>query len=118
MRATTRTTTRPGTARPAPQRTCVACRRSGDQSSFVRLVRSPEGPVVVDEGRRRAPGRGAYLCRQAACWARALKGALAASLRTTITEADRAALLAHAGRFTTQTDDADRTGGDGREGDA
>lgn len=118
MRATTRTTTRPAPARPAPQRTCVACRRSGDQSSFVRLVRTPEGPVAVDEGRRRAPGRGAYLCRQTACWTRALKGALAASLRATITEADRAALLAHAERFTTHTDDADRTGGDGREGDA
>ncbi|GMU41101.1 MAG: hypothetical protein AMXMBFR23_19670 [Chloroflexota bacterium] len=47
-----------------------------------------------------------------------MKGALAASLRATITEADRAALLAHAERFTTQTDDADRTGGDEREGDA
>lgn len=118
MRATTRTSTKPDTHRPAPQRTCVACRRSGDQSSFVRLVRSPEGAVLVDEQRRRAPGRGAYLCRDAACWTRALKGVLAASLRTTITEADRAALLARAERFTTDTDVAEPTAGDEREGDA
>ncbi|MDA1240728.1 MAG: YlxR family protein, partial [Chloroflexi bacterium] len=101
-----------------PQRTCVACRRSGDQRSFVRLVRSPEGGVTIDEGRRRAAGRGAYLCPDAACWTRALKGALASSLRTTISEADRAALIARAEGFTADTHAAAQTADGEREGDA
>lgn len=90
--------------RPAPQRTCVGCRRTGDQSSFVRLVRQPES-VIVDEGRRRAPGRGVYLCRNAACWDRALRGALAQALRTTIDESNRQALIAYGARFTPSTQD-------------
>ena len=52
--------------------------------------------MQVDE-RGRAPGRGAYLCRDGACWARALaEGSLARSLRTGLTEEDRATLEAHA----------------------
>jgi predicted RNA-binding protein YlxR (DUF448 family) len=33
----------------------------------VRIVRAPDGMISVDETGRR-PGRGAYLCRDAACW--------------------------------------------------
>lgn len=87
-----------GRPRHVPQRTCVACRRTGDQRTFVRLVRTPEGSVQVDE-RGRAPGRGAYLCRLAACWERGAKGSLASALRTTINTTDRAALAAYGERF-------------------
>lgn len=104
MRMATRTTSS-GTPRRVPQRTCVACRRTGDQPSFVRIVRSPEGAVRADEGKRHAPGRGAYLCRERSCWERGLRGALAGALRTTLTEADREALRITAERF------ADNTGG-------
>jgi predicted RNA-binding protein YlxR (DUF448 family) len=40
---------------------------------MVRLVRTPEGPLVIDETGKRN-GRGAYLCRRPACWEAALKG--------------------------------------------
>ncbi|MSQ31582.1 MAG: DUF448 domain-containing protein, partial [Dehalococcoidia bacterium] len=62
----TRTTSSPKSGQPrarhTPQRTCVACRRTGDQRTFVRLVRAADGAVQVDEAGK-APGRGAYLCR-------------------------------------------------------
>ncbi|MDP6606575.1 MAG: YlxR family protein [Dehalococcoidia bacterium] len=64
-----------------PQRTCVACRRSRDRRDLVRLVRTAEGEIDVDE-RGREPGRGAYLCAERECWDRALSGAaLANALR-------------------------------------
>jgi len=81
-----------------PQRTCVACRRTGDQRTFVRLVRSPEGTVLVDE-RGKAPGRGAYLCQATACWERGVKGALASALRTNIDNTNRDALRTYGTRF-------------------
>jgi uncharacterized protein len=59
-------------ARTAPQRTCVACRRTRDKRDLVRVVRSPEGSVSFDASGR-LPGRGAYLCADGACWATALK---------------------------------------------
>ena len=81
----------------APQRTCVACRESGEKRGLTRLVRSADGSVRHDPTGR-LPGRGAYLCNQPACWERALgKGdALARALRASITSADRATLLTHA----------------------
>ncbi len=92
--------------RPRPQRTCVACRREGDQSSFIRVVRTAEGRVEVDE-RGKAPGRGAYLHPSAACWQRGIAGALQGALRVTLLEADREALRAYAGRFTAPGADED-----------
>ena len=68
------------------QRTCVGCRRTGDKSAFVRLVKSPVGTVSLDAGGRE-PGRGAYVCRSAACVKKALKGGrLARALRCGLTE--------------------------------
>lgn len=52
-----------------PQRMCAACRSHGDKADFFRIVASPEG-AVLDE-RQKLPGRGAYLCRAAACIAKA-----------------------------------------------
>jgi predicted RNA-binding protein YlxR (DUF448 family) len=40
---------------------------------LIRLVRTPEGQLVIDETGKQN-GRGAYLCRQKACWEAALKG--------------------------------------------
>jgi len=93
-------TTPSGAARTrhVPQRTCVACRRTGDQRTFVRLVRAADGTVEVDE-RGRAPGRGAYLCREVACWERGAKGALNGALRTTIDATNRAAIVAYGAQF-------------------
>jgi predicted RNA-binding protein YlxR (DUF448 family) len=98
-------------ARHVPQRTCVACRTTGDQRTFVRLVRTPDGSVQVDE-QGKAPGRGAYLCRRPACWERGVKGALASALRTHINATDRDALLAYGARFEAPTATPDEDGAD------
>ena len=75
-----------------PTRTCVACRQARPQRELTRLVRTESG-VRVDE-RGREPGRGAYLCRERACWERALgqRGALDRALRTSLSAADRETL--------------------------
>ena len=53
-----------------PIRTCLGCRTPRPKRELVRLVRRPDGRVVVDAG---APGRGAYVCAEPGCVARALK---------------------------------------------
>jgi predicted RNA-binding protein YlxR (DUF448 family) len=68
------------TERHEPARTCVACRTERRKGSLLRVVRGPDGSVSVDPAGR-LPGRGAYLCRDAACWSRALRrGALQRAL--------------------------------------
>jgi predicted RNA-binding protein YlxR (DUF448 family) len=44
-----------------------------DKRQLVRIVRTPERELVIDETGKRN-GRGAYLCRQGACWKAALEG--------------------------------------------
>lgn len=55
-----------------PQRTCIGCRRTADQSRLVRLVRSSEGEVLVDHPHKLG-GRGVYVCGSMACLTRALR---------------------------------------------
>lgn len=71
-----------------PQRTCAVCREVHLKRSMTRLVRRADGSVAVDPSGK-APGRGTYLCDQAACrdpqrLARGIQRALGASV-----EADR-----------------------------
>jgi hypothetical protein len=40
---------------------------------LVRLVRTPEGQLVIDKTGKQN-GRGAYLCHQRSCWEAALRG--------------------------------------------
>jgi predicted RNA-binding protein YlxR (DUF448 family) len=54
-----------------PQRTCVACRTVRPKRELVRIVRTPEGDVMIDETGKRS-GRGAYLCPRRDCWETAL----------------------------------------------
>ena len=54
-----------------PQRTCIACRTVRPKRELVRVVRTPEGGVMVDETGKRS-GRGAYLCPRRGCWETAL----------------------------------------------
>ena len=55
-----------------PTRTCIGCRRVRPQRELARLVRGRDGRVIVDD-RGRAPGRGAYVCRDAECVDKALR---------------------------------------------
>jgi predicted RNA-binding protein YlxR (DUF448 family) len=75
-----------------PQRTCIACREIKDKRQLIRIVRTPEGKVVVDPSGK-ANGRGAYLCRQASCWQKSLeKNMLGRALKVTVSTEDSAAL--------------------------
>ena len=51
----------------------MACRQVGQKRGLVRLVRTPEGEVVVDITGKKA-GRGAYLCMTRQCWEMGIKG--------------------------------------------
>jgi uncharacterized protein len=53
-------------------RRCVGCREMKDKRTLIRVVRSQEGRVAVDPSGR-MNGRGAYLCRDAACFEKARK---------------------------------------------
>ena len=61
----------PKPKRHIPERTCVACRVKRPKRELLRIVRTPAGTIAVDENGK-LNGRGAYLCRQRACWERAL----------------------------------------------
>ncbi|MGE5605166.1 MAG: RNase P modulator RnpM [Bacteroidota bacterium] len=60
-----------------PQRTCVGCKAVKPKKELVRLVRTPEGEVLVDPTGKKA-GRGAYICPSTECLEKAFKGPLLA----------------------------------------
>ena len=73
-------------AKQVPVRQCVACREHREKPKLIRVVRTPEGQILLDL-RGKASGRGAYLCRSAACLERAVKTrALARALNCEIPE--------------------------------
>jgi len=59
-------------SRQSPQRTCVGCQQVEDKRQLIRLVRTLEGAVNIDETGKH-PGRGAYLHRCQYCWKAALQ---------------------------------------------
>jgi hypothetical protein len=62
----------------------------------VRIVRAPEGAVMVDETGKRS-GRGAYICRQRDCWETALaRRQLERALKVTLTAETESRLREHA----------------------
>ena len=69
-----------------PQRQCMGCRERKEKRELIRVVRSPEGAVSLDF-RGKAPGRGAYICPDAACLKKAIRSkALERSLEVAIPE--------------------------------
>ena len=50
-----------------PLRKCIVCQEMKDKKELIRIVANKEGQVHVDPTGK-AHGRGAYLCRQAACF--------------------------------------------------
>jgi hypothetical protein len=77
-----------------PQRTCAACRITAAKRTLYRLVRLPEGGLVLDPSGKRN-GRGAYLCDNPACWHKAISSEiLGKALRMSLSESDRATLQA------------------------
>ena len=55
-----------------PLRQCLGCREMKPKGELIRVVRAPEGEISLDF-RGKKPGRGAYLCPNAACLAKAKK---------------------------------------------
>lgn len=58
--------------RKVPERMCVGCRAKRPKRELVRVVRTPEGEVLVDPTGKRA-GRGAYVCPEEGCLQKAVK---------------------------------------------
>ena len=67
-----------------PIRQCMGCREQKPKKELIRVVRSPQGEISLDF-RGKSPGRGAYVCRDAACLKKAMKSrALERSLSAAI----------------------------------
>lgn len=58
--------------RKIPMRQCLGCRTMFPKRELIRVVRSPEGELSLDF-KGKAPGRGAYLCKNAECLKKARK---------------------------------------------
>ena len=55
-----------------PMRQCVGCREMRPKRELIRAVKSKEGDISLDFCGR-LPGRGAYICKNPECLARAKK---------------------------------------------
>lgn len=55
-----------------PMRKCTGCNEMKPKKELVRVVRSPEGEISLDLTGKK-PGRGAYVCPDAHCLAKARK---------------------------------------------
>lgn len=55
-----------------PLRKCTGCGESKGKKELIRVVRTPEGEICLDETGRKN-GRGAYLCRNIECLKKAEK---------------------------------------------
>ena len=83
-----------------PTRSCIICGAKLAKRDLVRVVLSPTGECTVDETGKLA-GRGAYLCHQAVCWERAVKGGrFAHALRGEVTTEDKARLAEFSAKLT------------------
>ena len=69
-----------------PVRRCVGCGEHLPKAELVRVLRTPEGEVVLDLTGKKS-GRGAYICKKAACLKKARKSKrIESSLECTIPE--------------------------------
>ncbi|MGN1328697.1 MAG: RNase P modulator RnpM [Eubacterium sp.] len=59
-------------AKKVPLRMCKGCGEMFDKRTLVRVVRSPEGEVSLDLTGKKS-GRGAYVCKNPDCLAKARK---------------------------------------------
>ena len=67
-------------------RTCVVCRQPKDKRELIRFVKKADGKIEFDETGK-ASGRGAYICRNAACITKASKNrGLERSLKARVPE--------------------------------
>lgn len=75
------------TVKKVPERSCVGCGVKKEKKALVRIVREVSGEYHLDPGGRRN-GRGAYICRDAACLETAIRRkALDRAFRESMTDA-------------------------------
>ena len=80
-------------SRREPERTCLGCRGRAPRRALLRVVRRPDGQVVVDPTGR-AAGRGAYVHATETCLSRAARGgSLGRALRAPLPAAQAARLM-------------------------
>lgn len=67
-----------------PMRKCLGCMQSFPKKELIRVVRTPEGEVVLDATGKKS-GRGAYVCKSEVCLKKAIKsGRIRANLEVDI----------------------------------
>lgn len=72
--------------KPIEQRSCVGCRTVRPKSELIRCVRTPSGEVSLDRSGK-SQGRGAYICPNPECFAKAKKKRLInRTLKTAVDE--------------------------------
>lgn len=78
------------------ERTCIGCRKKGDQKGLIRYVVGPDNRVVVDY-RKRLPGRGTYTCFDRSCIERAVNnGGFVRAFRGRVERPEQHELTNHA----------------------
>ncbi len=55
-----------------PLRKCLGCMCSFPKKDLVRVLKTPEGTVIIDLSGKKS-GRGAYICKNSQCLKKALK---------------------------------------------
>ena len=55
-----------------PERRCTGCGEHFPKSVMIRVLRTPEGEIVLDVTGKRS-GRGAYICKNSSCLKKARK---------------------------------------------
>lgn len=59
-------------AKRVPLRKCTGCQEMKSKKEMLRIIRTPEGSIVLDTTGRKN-GRGAYVCYSADCFEKAVK---------------------------------------------
>lgn len=57
-------------AKKIPMRQCIGCRGMHDKKEMLRILKTPEEEIVLDTTGKKN-GRGAYICRNRACFEKA-----------------------------------------------
>ena len=55
-----------------PERTCIGCNEKKDKSNLLRIVKSSDGNINIDNTGK-LNGRGAYICKNIDCLEKAMK---------------------------------------------
>lgn len=77
-----------------PLRTCIVCHEKRAKRELIRVVHVPNEGIEIDP-RGKRPGRGAYVCREPACWQATLEArTLSRALRFRVTDEDLAGIQA------------------------